>query len=80
MTHADDIYIRLSSLLCDHFGRDPGALTPEASLRGALLLDSLDLVDLAFLIGREFGVCAPVDEYRCVRDLGGLARFVEARA
>lgn len=80
MHRRDDIYTRLRSLLSDHFGRDPRALTPEASLRGSLLLDSLDLVDLAFLIGREFGVDAPVDEYRYVRDLGGLAEFVEARA
>ncbi len=74
-----DTYHRLRSLLSDHFGRDPRALTPEASLGGALLLDSLDLVDLAFLIGREFGVDASVDAYRAVHDLAALADFVEAR-
>lgn len=75
-----DTYIRLRTLLSDHFGRDPQALTPDASLRGALLLDSLDLVDLAFLIGREFGVDESVEAYRSVRDLAGLADFVDARA
>lgn len=72
-------FARLQHILADHFGKQPELLTPEASLRGTLMLDSLDLVDLVFFIGREFGIDATMEAYRDVRSLGALAALVEAR-
>ena len=70
---------RLCGLLQEHFGRESRLLQPSATLRGALMLDSLDLVDLAFLIGREFGVVAGVEDYRRLKDLDALTEFIYAR-
>ncbi len=79
MAH-DDISDRLKHLLGEHLGRDPRTLTPEATLRGTLMLDNLDLVDLALLVGRELGVVAPVEDYRALRSFDALVTFVAERA
>jgi acyl carrier protein len=75
----ETIYTRLKRILTDDFSRDETLVTPDATLRGTLMLDTLDLVDLVFFIKREFGVDAPPDEYRRIRSLGGLVGFIEQR-
>jgi len=54
MYSTDSAFTRLSRILTEHFGKPQEQLTPDATLRGTLMLDSLDLVDLVFFIGREF--------------------------
>ena len=38
-------------------------ITPEATFRGTLGLDSLDAVDLIYLVGKTFGIKARVDSF-----------------
>ena len=64
---------RLQKILREHFGKPAETLTPEATLRGTLMMDSLDLVDLGFYIRREFEVHTSVTD---VRSLQGLAERV----
>lgn len=68
---------RLRHILAQHFNKSPELLTPEATLRGTLMLDSLDLVDLVFFIDREFGIDAGMEACREARSLGALAECVE---
>ncbi len=70
----------LRGILREQFGRNPELITPEATLNGTLMLDSLDLVDLVFIIGREFGVQTSLEGLRELRSLGRLAAFIEGRA
>jgi acyl carrier protein len=67
-------------ILHTDFARAEPLLTPHATLAGTLLLDSLDLVDLAFFLEREFGLEARAEHLREVKTLEGLVAFVQARA
>lgn len=68
----DHVMTRLKRILREHFGKPEGSLTPDATLAGSLMLDSLDLVDLASLLGRTFPHAPSVEACREARSLGGL--------
>ncbi|MBU0552653.1 acyl carrier protein [Myxococcota bacterium] len=70
----ESILERLKDILDLHFGHSRQALRPEATLRGALMLDCLDLADLVTLIDHEFGVEPPLEAFD---SLGGLAALIE---
>lgn len=75
----EHIFARLKQILTDDFARDEEVVTPAASLRGTLMLDPLDLVDLLFFIEREFGIDARLEEYRRIRSLEALVGFIAER-
>lgn len=75
---ARDTLGRLQRLIADQFGKTQGQLTREATLRGTLMLDSLDLVDLAFFIQREFGVLVDPETCRRARSVDGLVQLIES--
>jgi acyl carrier protein len=75
----DHIYERLVGIFTGHFGQSVEDLRPEATLRGTLLMDDLDLVDLAFFVKRTFGVHTTADEYRDLRSIAHLVAFIESR-
>ncbi len=76
----DAVMVRLRSILEQHFGKSAASLRPEATLAGALMLDSLDLMDLASLLGRSLDVTPTVDDFRRARSIEGLvALLVERR-
>jgi len=77
---AHEIHARVATILHTDFARAQPLLTPTATLGGTLMLDSLDLVDLAFFLEREFGLEARADHLREVKTLEGLVAFVQARA
>jgi len=74
-----DTLLRLDGLLRELNAPPPAPLYPELTLRGGLLLDPLDLADLAGLIGQEFGIEAPAEEVRSLASVGALCDFIEAR-
>ncbi len=65
---------KLKVIIADQFNREFSTLNPEMTLRGGLMLDSLDLVDLIFIIGVEFGVEMPVTD---LHSLGNLVELIE---
>lgn len=64
--------LRLRRLVADHLGIDGKALGTLVSLRDDLAADSLDLVELAILIEREFGFAVPDRVLQRVRSFGDL--------
>lgn len=62
-----DIGQRISRILVEDFKVDPARITPAATFRGDLSMDSLDVVDLVFFVQKEFGVKARVEEYQDVK-------------
>ena len=75
----DEVYTRLREILVEQFGKAPEAVTRDSTLRGGLMLDSLDLMDLAAYIQRSFGVDADGQALREAHTLAGLARWVRER-
>lgn len=74
----DDIMIfhRLKQILVADFAKDEALVTPKATLRGTLMMDSLDLVDLMFFLQREFQFDARLEELRDVKSLDALVDFI----
>jgi len=75
---------RVRHLVADHLAVDGRALGESVSIRDDLAADSLDLLELALLLEREFGVVISdrvVDAMRSYGDVvDGIVRLVVARS
>lgn len=52
----EEIIEKASVVLAEEFEIDPETITPDASLKDTLGLDSLDFVDVVVLVEQHFGV------------------------
>ena len=52
----EQIIEKATEVLAEEFESDAAEITPEASLKETLGLDSLDLVDVVVLVDNHFGV------------------------
>jgi acyl carrier protein len=52
----EEIIEKASEVLAEEFEIDPAEITPDASLKDTLGLDSLDFVDVVVLVEQHFGV------------------------
>lgn len=73
MTH-DEVLAKVKQILQADFRVAPERVTPDASFRGALGLDSLDAVDLIYLLSKEFGLKPDIESFR---DLDTVQKVVE---
>lgn len=69
----------IAGLLVDNFDLDPARVTPDATFRRTLGLDSLDVVDFVFFVHEAFGFEAPLHDYRSIETVGQLVTFIESR-
>ncbi len=58
-----EIIEKINGFLIDEFEADAGLITPEASLKETLDLDSLDFVDLVVVIENNFGFKAKGEDF-----------------
>ncbi len=79
--NTDESRILVMSLILDIAPEaDAGALDPEADLRRAADLDSLDFQNLIEAVAGATGVDIPEVDYPQVRSLRGLSEYVAAQA
>lgn len=69
---------QVNNLLVEEFEIDPSLLTPQASLKNDLEIDSLDFVDIVVLIDREFGFKPKAEELKNVKTLQDLYDYIQA--
>lgn len=69
---------RVNNLLVEEFEIEQDLLTPEASLKSDLEIDSLDFVDIVVLIDREFGFKPKAEELKTVKTLQDFYDYIEA--
>ena len=69
---------RVNNLLVEEFEIEQDLLTPEASLKSDLEIDSLDFVDIVVLIDREFGFKPKAEELKAVKTLQDFYDYIEA--
>jgi len=62
----------------EEFEIEGDLLTPEASLKQDLEIDSLDFVDIVVLVDREFGFKPQASELKNVKTLGEFYDYIEA--
>jgi acyl carrier protein len=77
MSH-DEALQQLRKILEEDFKVPPVKVTPEATFRGTLGLDSLDAVDLIYLVGKSFGIKATVDNFKDLHSVQRVVDFVVA--
>lgn len=74
----DVIIEKINHLLVEEFEIEPELLTPEASLKQDLEIDSLDFVDIVVLIDREFGFKPTAEELKKVKTLNEFYDYIAA--
>ena len=75
-----EIIEKVNTLLVEEFEIAEQLLTPEASLKQDLEIDSLDFVDIVVLIDREFGFKPQAAELKGVKTLNEFYDYIEAHS
>jgi acyl carrier protein len=76
----DEVLSQLKEVLQGDFRVPPEKVTWDASFRGNLGLDSLDAVDLIYLVGKRFEVTATIEAFRDLNTVKKVVDYiVEAR-
>jgi acyl carrier protein len=66
----------INNFLIEEFELNPEQITPEASLKDDLGLESLDFVDIAVVIEKEFKFKVKGEEMVDVRNLDDLYNYI----
>ena len=72
-----EIVEKVNRLLTEEFEIAADLLTPDASLKSDLEIDSLDFVDIVVLIDREFGLKPQAEELKSVKTLKDFYDYIE---
>lgn len=75
----EEIVARINAFLIDDFEVDADALQPDASLKEALDLDSLDYIDLVVAIEHSFGFKVKPEDFQTMQVMNDFYNYVEAR-
>lgn len=73
------MYIQLKEILTTKFQLDADEIVPSSTLED-LQLDSLDLVELALVIEKEFGTRVSDDELANIQELEAIVDLLESRS
>ncbi len=75
----EQVLDRLREILQADFRIPREKITPEATFRGTLGMDSLDAVDLIYLVSREFGMKADVEAFRDLDTVQKVCAYLAAK-
>jgi acyl carrier protein len=79
MTDAE-VLEKISELLQADFKVPKEKVTPQATFRGTLGLDSLDAVDLIYLLGKQFNIKPSIEDYKDLHTVGLVVGYVQRKA
>lgn len=72
----ENIIKTINSLLIEEFEIEESAVTPNAHLKDDLGLESLDFVDIAVIVQKEFGLTLKGEEMTSIRTLQNLYDYI----
>ncbi|MFN8309090.1 MAG: acyl carrier protein [Chitinophagales bacterium] len=72
----EEITERINTFISEEFEVDRSSITPEASLKDTLGLDSLDYVDLVVLIEGNFGFKVKQEDFQQLRTFNDFYNYV----
>jgi acyl carrier protein len=72
----DNIIKTINDLLIEEFEIDESAIKPDARLKDDLGLESLDFVDIAVIVQKEFGLTLKGEEMTSIRTLQNLYDYI----
>jgi len=73
----EDIVKTINGLLIEEFEIEENVITPEAHLKNDLGLESLDFVDIAVIVQKEFGLTLKGEEMTSIRTLQNLYDYID---
>lgn len=76
----EEISAKINEFLIEEFEVDGATITPEASLKDTLELDSLDYVDLVVLIEGNFGIKVKQEDFTSIRTFQNLYDYVISKS
>ena len=75
----EEVLAKIGEILQADF-KVPGAkITPQATFRGTLGLDSLDAVDLIYLLGKAFGIKPSIEDYKDLHTVAAVTGYVQRK-
>ncbi len=74
----EQVLSRLREILQADFRIPAEKVVPDATFRGDLGMDSLDAVDLIYLVSREFGLKADVEAFRDLDTVKKVVAYLAA--
>jgi len=72
----EEIIRKINEFLVEEFEIEPELLTPDASLKETLNIDSLDFVDLIVIIEKNFGFKVKAEDMAGVRNLQDFYDYI----
>lgn len=75
----EEIMEKATVVLAEEFEVEESAITPEASLKETLGLDSLDLVDVVVLVEQHFGVTLVGPDFVGVKTFGDFFALLDKK-
>ncbi len=72
----EEIISSINNFLVEEFEAEASAITPDASLKETLELDSLDYIDLVVIIEGNFGIKVKQEDFLNIRTFGDLYNYV----
>lgn len=73
----ENIETTINGLLIDEFEIEKHVIAPEAHLKDDLGLESLDFVDIAVIVQKEFGLTLKGEEMTSIRTLQNLYDYID---
>jgi acyl carrier protein len=72
----ENIIKTINSLLIQEFEIDEKKISPSANLKDDLDLESLDFVDIAVIVKKEFGITLKGKDVTSIKTMGNLYDYI----
>ncbi len=72
----EDIIKTINDFLVEEFEIDESKISPDAHLKNDLGLESLDFVDIAVIVQKEFGLTLKGEEMTGIKNLNDLYNYI----
>jgi acyl carrier protein len=72
----ESIVKTINNLLVEEFELEESAITPDAHLKDDLGLESLDFVDIAVIVKKEYGITLKGTEVTSIRTMENLYDYI----
>jgi acyl carrier protein len=76
MMNKEDIIKTINGFLVEEFEIDESKISPDAHLKNDLGLESLDFVDIAVIVQKEFGLTLKGEEMTGIKNLQDLYDYI----
>ena len=77
MKTREEIIEQVNSLLAEEFETEDSNFAPDANLKEALNLDSINLVDLIALVQFTYKITIPVEDLKKIKTFNDLYDYIE---